>query len=365
MVAEDLAPPLLLSTELDRQKKVGENAADTQPLGPYPQKQEETVVAEAAVPPPPTPQVKMDRNHNRRRRNRKEALDGLLDGNLLPRRNKTGTTLDPQCMLGRISPELADAVTTYCALAFGNDSSEVALCLAAAAEISPDGLRVKELLETFEAYREIAGFAHDVGKSKPIDTIFDLACGHGILGILLAYRFPKRKVVCVDTSRRPVFDALLQGFNLHGVRLEGEPGPLFNLSFVEGDALKVELPPRSMVAAVHACNELNPRIIERARDVDAVWAVLPCCVRAGTYLPCRIGGTLKDDDESKHMINCGVVAGQYGADRLQAIDRRITNRNVLICGGANFADYAEASRRCSEGRTLQAGVVDVTTVSHE
>merc|ERR1712039_757192 len=122
---------------------------------------------------------------------------------------------------------------------------------------------------------------------------------------------------------------------------------------IEGDALVVDIPPRSMVAAVHACNELNPRIIERARAVDAAWAVLPCCVRAGTYLPCRIGGTLKDDDEAKHMINCGVVAGQYNADRLQAIDRRITNRNVLICGGANFANYAEATRRCSEGNSAQ------------
>ena len=29
-------------------------------------------------------------------------------------------------------------------------------------------------------------------------TIYDIACGHGLLGTLFAYRFPKAQVICVD-----------------------------------------------------------------------------------------------------------------------------------------------------------------------
>merc|ERR1712217_636466 len=140
----------------------------------------------------------------------------------------------------------------------------------------------------------------------------------------------------MDMSKRDVFEALVQTFRMHGMPLSGESEPLSNLRFVEGDVLSLDMPPRSMVVAVHACNELNRQIIEAARAVGAAWAVLPCCVRTGTYLPCRVGGGLHDDDDAKHTLTCGMVAGLYGAERIQTIDRRITNRNVLICGGAGF-----------------------------
>eukprot|EP00931_Biecheleriopsis_adriatica_P059369 TRINITY_DN35517_c0_g1_i2.p1 TRINITY_DN35517_c0_g1~~TRINITY_DN35517_c0_g1_i2.p1 ORF type:complete len:110 (+),score=24.83 TRINITY_DN35517_c0_g1_i2:94-423(+) len=104
-----------------------------------------------------------------------------------------------------------------------------------------------------------------------------------------------------------------------------------------------------MIAAVHACNDLTRRLVERAQGSAAIWAVLPCCIRSGTYLPCRLGGTLSDDDDVKHTLLCGVVAGLFGAERLQAIDRRITNRNIVICGGAGFETYEEAKRLCCQG----------------
>uniref|UniRef100_A0A7S4Q0I8 Methyltransferase domain-containing protein n=1 Tax=Alexandrium monilatum TaxID=311494 RepID=A0A7S4Q0I8_9DINO len=294
------------------------------------------------LPPPPEPI-----GHRRRQRTRKDALDGLLAGRgALPRR---ASTLDPKCMLGRLSRRMAEAVTSYSALAFGAGSDEVALCFAAAAEACPDGLRVKELLESLEAYREIAAFAHDARKRKPLGTIYDMACGHGLLGLLFAYRFPDVNVVCVDTSKRPVFDALVRGFRLHGVALGGEAEPLSNLRFEEADALSLRLPPGSMVVAVHACNELNRRLLDAAAAAGATWAVLPCCIRAGTYLPCRVGGALKDDDDVTHTLNCGVVAGIYKAERVQTIDRRITNRNVVICGGVGIGDYAEACQLSTEG----------------
>jgi len=258
-------------------------------------------------------------------------------------------------MLGRLPQAASEAVASYCANAFGSSSYEVATCLQAAAELCPDGLRVKELLESFEAYREIAAFVHDAGKLRPIDVIYDIACGHGIVGILLAYRFPQRRVECVDLSQRDVFEALVNAFQKHGEAAEGETVPLSNLNFNETDFTTLDLRERSMLVAVHACNELNRQVIDAARNAGATWAVLPCCVRAGTYLSCRVGGAIADDDDTKHVLNCGVVAGRYGAERLQTIDRRITNRNILICGGAGFQDYDDVRQICSQGRPPTEG----------
>ena len=62
--------------------------------------------------------------------------------------------------------------------------------------------------------------------SSGLNTIFDLACGHGLLGVLLAYRFGcpdgdsctskhcrgDIKVVCVDLERRAAFNHYVEGF---------------------------------------------------------------------------------------------------------------------------------------------------------
>merc|ERR1712139_668315 len=101
----------------------------------------------------------------------------------------------------------------------------------------PMGLRVKELFETVESFKKAASFAVDASKLRQIDTIYDLACGHGLLGALLAYRFPQKRVVCVDLQRRHSFGVLLSAFRQHGEIADGEEAVLGNLTFVEGDLI--------------------------------------------------------------------------------------------------------------------------------
>ena len=82
---------------------------------------------------------------------------------------------------------------------------EVARALHTAAQLAAGKLRAKELLETIEAYRYISEFALEATDS---DTpIVDVACGHGLLAVLLAYRFPRRRVIACDTEKRGVFSA--------------------------------------------------------------------------------------------------------------------------------------------------------------
>ena len=39
------------------------------------------------------------------------------------------------------------------------------------------------------------------------------------------------------------------------------------------------------------------------------------------------------DDATSYALKCGFIAGAYGADRMGAIDSRITNRNCVLMRG--------------------------------
>ena len=54
------------------------------------------------------------------------------------------------------------------------------------------------------------------------------------MGVLLAYRFPHKRVFCVDLIRRSSFDAIRAAFEREARALEGEPRSLHNLSMIEG-----------------------------------------------------------------------------------------------------------------------------------
>ena len=63
-------------------------------------------------------------------------------------------------------------------------------------------------------------------------TIYDLACGHGLGGMLLAYRFPDVKVVCVDIDRRPCWNTYREAFEKFGVKAkEDDVAVTSNLTF--------------------------------------------------------------------------------------------------------------------------------------
>ena len=215
-------------------------------------------------------------------------------------------------------------------------------------------LRVKELFESLEAFKVLSSVvltsqsqqrSQEKEASEPPEsasssssfssrsTIWDLACGHGLVGILLAYRFPKQRVVCVDLERRPAFDAFVAAWDAHGDVYNGDMGPLDNLFYVEGDlkhaftgislvsgsapsgsrgsqkeaeegrgrdgekgrdltlrrspgraapqAATLDFVRRGdCVVALHACNQANVDVVRGARHAGAVWAVMPCCIAA-------------------------------------------------------------------------------------
>jgi len=202
-------------------------------------------------------------------------------------------------------------------------SDELATMISEISRRYPSYLRVKELFETVEAYKRIGQAIYEQWRAGHVETIYDFACGHGLLGILLAYRFPKLRVVCVDLERRPAFDHYLEVARDLGVALE-------NVSYVEADFRNLALPPKSYVICIHACNEATKIALEAATAAGACYAAMPCCIRDGIYLR-RIKHV---DDPTRYAAAVGVIAGRFGAYKITAIDERITNRNLIILGKA-------------------------------
>ena len=237
----------------------------------------------------------------------------------------TGYPMDSNAMVHDLDPPRLQLLLTY--VAETTLSEQLSAVVARIAERHPQYLRVKELFETVEAYKRIGQAIYEQWRAGNVRTIYDFACGHGLLGLLLAYRFPRLRIVCVDLERRPAFD--------HYLSVARELGaPLENISYVEGDFQDVQLPPKSYVICIHACNEGTRTALEMAVAADACYAAMPCCIRDGIYLR-RINHV---DDQIRYAASVGVIAGRFGAYKITAIDERITNRNLVVLGAPRPAE---------------------------
>ena len=282
------------------------------------------------------------------------SLDAFVEG--LPRRSRSrgsssrptqalggGSTdgiIDPHVTLSALSPfkrarlwrYLRDLIPSHPAL------PEAVARLEAT---QPRFARLKELLESCEAFlhAERAALAAGAGDEDAARPILDLACGHGLVGALLAYRFPDRPVLAVDRAQRPA-----QAAWSHALGDGGAPLP--NLRFVHADVSSLAasmgegggavsgvaaLDRRALVLAIHGCNEVNRQAIEMAQRADAAWLVLPCCLQVAEYVDARV----KLPDEVRYSLLCGAMAAQFEAQLVESIDCRISKRAIVIIGGGS------------------------------
>jgi len=231
-------------------------------------------------------------------------------------------------------------------------SEEIADALLWVAETHPKELRTKELCETLEAVTLIgarinAHLASTNNKSTPgakrkkesIMTIYDLACGHGLAGVLLAYRFPKVRVRCIDRERRPCWNTYIEAFEGFGTKSPGNDTVMANLNFEEGDIMKSEtlqqVLPGDYLICLHGCNELSPHVISAAIERRAGYAVMPCCLREkmlglSTHSSNCNWGIM--DDTARYALQVGYLAGKFQCAKVVAISHWITNRFLIIIG---------------------------------
>lgn len=233
--------------------------------------------------------------------------------------------MDSNAMVSDLAPDLKSLLFAY--VAETTHSETLGKVVEAIARRHPLHLRVKELFENVEAYRRIGQAVYEQWKAGHVDHVYDFACGHGLLGVLLAHRFPKLRVTCVDLERRPAFDHYLETIRESGNELR-------NIEYLESDFTKVPISPRSFIICIHACNEATLQALQMANGSNACFAAMPCCIRDGIY----IRAVNHTDDETRYAVSVGIIAGRFGGYKITAIDPRITNRNLIILGGPEPGD---------------------------
>ena len=292
---------------------------------------------------------------------RKRGLGDPGSDKLLDRLPQRAASLDQHVFVAHLPAVLRENVRGYLLRSFPRSPEVAAALLDHVAVHHPTHLRVKELFETIEAVKHAGNHVHELlqrqwladdGKGKDdidggctssdrgssnitVSAIYDLACGHGLGGVLMAYRFPMLPVVCADRTRRPCFDSYLAAFAAHG-----HGAPLTNnLSFVEGDVTSKAvagsaLPHGAYIFCVHGCNEMSVTALALARRARAGYCVLPCCIRDEVFgVKTRSArGRWFMDDDTRYAVQVGFLAGKSGADKVCKIDRRITNRHLALVG---------------------------------
>ena len=123
----------------------------------------------------------------------------------------------------------------------------------------------KELYEAWEVARRVR-------RRFRGGRIVDLACGHGLLAqILLLLDDSSPVALAVDRRIPPSAATLVASLGENWPRLLGR------IQFVEADLRDVPLQCDDLIVSAHACGGLTDLVLERAVEVGARVAVLPCC----------------------------------------------------------------------------------------
>ncbi len=123
----------------------------------------------------------------------------------------------------------------------------------------------KELYEAWEVARRVR-------RRFRGRRVVDLACGHGLLAqILLLLDDSSPQGWAVD-QRIPKSAA-----TLHTSLTDAWPRLINRIRYVEADLRNFPLDRKDLIVSAHACGGLTDLILERAAEVGACVAVLPCC----------------------------------------------------------------------------------------
>lgn len=215
------------------------------------------------------------------------------------------------------------------------------------AQLDPRYCRVKEILESCEAYSHAARLL----SRRRVSAVVDIGCGHGLIAMLCAAALPEVQVLAIDLAPRDSFTAQREAFERSGTRLD-------NLRFSrgglgearDGTAGKRDV----LLLCVHGCNQLTPDAIQLARARGWAWLAVPCCLQSAPHLGLA---TLRLPDRSRHALLCGALAAHSAAESVTAIDSRITARGIVLAsvGGEEAAGHALATRISAREMELAGG----------
>mmetsp|Transcript_25970 Transcript_25970/g.62353 ORF Transcript_25970/g.62353 Transcript_25970/m.62353 type:complete len:338 (+) Transcript_25970:725-1738(+) len=209
--------------------------------------------------------------------------------------------------------------------------------------LPPHYARVKELLESVEVFFQIQRLMKrsttSGQKATMISHIYDVGCGHGLVGMLCAVAFPNIKVHAIDWVPRDSFQAQRLAFQDRG----GSSNILDNLTFEAGDLTTLYAreedadeegaenngrKKNSLLLCVHGCKSLTHESIELAERNMWAWLSLPCCLQSENHLDEKT--SLHLDDTTRFAMLCGAITAKYKPDTVTTIDSRITARGIVL-----------------------------------
>jgi hypothetical protein len=138
----------------------------------------------------------------------------------------------------------------------------------------------KELFESWEVARRTR-------RRMRGGRVVDLACGHGLVALLMIVLDDTSKTALAVDTRLPVSAA-----KLFAAMAETWPRLAGRVAFLEGRIEDVELGPSDLVVSAHACGTLTDLILDRVIQASARVAVLPCCHDADLCDQGGLGGWL-------------------------------------------------------------------------
>lgn len=182
-----------------------------------------------------------------------------------------------------------------------------------------DCLPRKELYEAWEVARRTR-------RRWRGGRVVDLACGHGLLALLMLVLDDTSSVaLAVDRRLPPSASRLQAAFYAAWPRLEGR------VELREGDVRAVAVAPGDVVVSVHACGALTDVVLDAALAVGARVAVLPCCHDASACDTGGLEGWLPPDLAIDATRAARLTAAGYRV-RTQRIPEAITPKNRLLLG---------------------------------
>lgn len=180
----------------------------------------------------------------------------------------------------------------------------------------------KEVLESFE-------FFACVRNRIRCESVADLCCGHGLVGILFAMFQRDVKHVCLlDKVRPKSFDAVLAAAQAVAPWTEAK------ITYIEAPLKQTlrHVQPGTAILGVHACGARTDTCIAHAISLRSTIALLPCCRRHRLH---------PSPECLKHILGADVAIDVDRTYRLHAagyrvrwdqISPRITEMNRILIG---------------------------------
>jgi hypothetical protein len=182
-----------------------------------------------------------------------------------------------------------------------------------------DCLPRKELYEAWEVARRTR-------RRFRGGRVVDLACGHGLLAlVMLVLDDSSPGAIAVDT-RLPASAA-----KLHDAITTAWPRVSGRVKLQSGKLEDVVLGPEDLVVSAHACGALTDHVLDAATRVRARVSVLPCCHDEATCDTGALRGWL-DAPTAIDVTRALTLRARGYAVHTQIIPSEITPKNRLLLG---------------------------------